>query len=241
MKKHLIALAMATAASMGAGSAQAADLRVLPVMIEPLPGARTSSITLINEEQRPLRVQIRVMRWTQVNGQDRLEPTKDVVVSPPMTTLAAGQHYLVRLVRTAKAAPRHEEAYRLFVDEVPEPGAAAPGTVNLIVRQSVPVFFSDVPQRASIVDWSVRRDGSRLWLVAHNRGDRRLRLSDLAIENHGGVVHQQAGLVGYVLPGATARWPIDADPALATDRTLHLRGVSDTGRLEVSLVDAPAS
>lgn len=231
----------ALASGLLAAPAQAADLRVLPVMVEPLPNARTTSLTLINEEQRPLRVQVRVMRWSQENGEDRLVPTRDIAISPPFATLAPGQHYLIRLVRTERAAPRGEEAYRVLVDEVPEPGDTRPGTVNLIVRQSIPAFFSDMPQRTSVVDWSVARNDGRLWLVAHNRGNRRLRLSDVSIENHGGMVFQQPGLVGYVLPGATMRWPMEADPALAADRSLHLRAVSDTGRLEVSLVDAPSS
>ena len=42
----------------------ASDIRVAPVAIDPLPGARTTSLTLSNAEQRPVRVQVRVMKWT---------------------------------------------------------------------------------------------------------------------------------------------------------------------------------
>lgn len=218
-------------------AAEASDLRVTPVLIEPLPGARTSSLTLVNEEQRPVQVQVRVMRWRQADGEDRLEETRDVVVSPPFASVAPGEHYMIRIVRTAQTSPKGEESYRVFVDEVPQPGQAQPGTVDLILRQSIPAFFSDIPQRVSIVDWSVEAGDEGLWLTASNRGDRRLRLSDIVIENHDGVVYEQSGLVGYILPGASMRWPVAADPSLAQDRTLHLRGVSDTGMLEVSLVD----
>jgi fimbrial chaperone protein len=234
----LIGLAAGTAMT---GAATASDIRVQPVTVEPLAGARTSSLTLINEEARPVRVQMRVMRWTQGADGDRLSPTSDVVASPPFTTLAPGQQSMVRLVRTAAGPIRGEESYRVLVDEVPEPGDARPGTVNLVLRQSIPVFFSDLPQRASVVDWSVARADGRMWLVAHNTGGRRLRLSDLSIEDHDEELDRQPGLVGYVLPGATMRWAIDAHQRVLTDPSLRMRAVSDTGLLEVSLVDAPGS
>lgn len=235
-------LACAAASWTALGSvAFAADLRASPVTLEPLPGARTSSLTVINEEQRPVKVQIRVMRWSQKGGRESLEPTTDVVASPPFATLQPGQHYLVRVVRTVKAPPKGEESYRVLVDEVPDPSESRPGAVNLVLRQSIPAFFSDTPRRTSVVDWSMNKDGSQLWLEARNRGDRRLRLSDVVVENHDGVVFDQPGLVGYVLPGATMRWPVPADPALAADRSLHLRAISDTGRLEVPLAAAPGA
>lgn len=234
--RRLVQAATLSAALMP--QAHAADLRAAPTTLEPVPGAHTTSLTVINEEQRPMKVQIRVMRWSQESGNDALASTQDVVASPPFATLAAGQHYLVRIVRTAKTPPKGEEAYRVLVDEVPDPKDIKPGTVNLILRQSIPAFFSDEPRRMSTVDWSVARDGASLSLVARNRGDRRLRLSDVTLENHQGVVYQQPGLVGYVLPGATMRWPISAASSLTDDRTLQLRAISDTGRLEVPLVGA---
>lgn len=219
--------------------AHATDLRVAPVMLEPLPGARSTTLTILNGEQKPVRVQVRVMRWTQVNGEERLEPTTDVVASPPQTQLQPGQHYLVRVVRTAKTPIPTEESYRVLVDEVPDAADARPGAVAMVVRQSIPVFFSDENHRVSMVDWSIARRGDQTEVVAFNRGTRRLRLSDIVIEAHDGPVYEQSGLLGYVLPGATMRFPVDIGATSLTDPTLHLRGVSDTGKLEVLLVDPP--
>jgi fimbrial chaperone protein len=227
------------ACSLLASTAQAADLRASPVLIDPEPGARTATLTVINEEQTPMKVQIRVEAWSQQNGQNVLVPTKDVVASPPFVALTPGQHYLVRVVRTAKAPPKGEEAYRVLVDEVPDPNSNTPGAVKLIVRQSIPAFFSDEPRRTAIVDWSVAGEGTGIQLVAKNRGTRRLRLSDVTLESNGKSVYHQDGLVGYVLPGTTMHWPIAADPALAADKSLQLKATSDTGAVEVSLVDAP--
>jgi fimbrial chaperone protein len=46
------------------------------------------------------------------------------------------------------------------------------------------------------------------WLVIRNSGTGHARLTDLTIERNGAVDPIQAGLVGYVLPGATMRWPL---------------------------------
>ena len=62
---------------------QAASLQVAPVLVEvPAPGA-TSTLKLHNEGTKPLDAQIRIFRWTQVNGVDTLTPTDDVAASPP--------------------------------------------------------------------------------------------------------------------------------------------------------------
>ena len=63
---------------------RASDIRVAPVAIDPLPGARTTALTLSNAEQRPVRVQVRVMRWTSRNGADvPVKGTAWVIVAPP--------------------------------------------------------------------------------------------------------------------------------------------------------------
>ena len=68
-------------------AALASDIRVTPVSVEVAGATRTANVTVVNGENRPLRVQFRVMRWTQQNGEDVLTPTTDVVVSPPQAVL----------------------------------------------------------------------------------------------------------------------------------------------------------
>jgi fimbrial chaperone protein len=218
------------------GPVAASDIRVAPVVLDPLPGARTTSLTLVNAEKRPVRVQVRVMKWSARNGADVLEPTTDVVASPPFATLTPQQHYLVRVVRTAKRAPAGEEAYRVLVDEVPDPTSARPGTVNLVVRQSLPVFFSDIPRRAPNVAWNLERSTSGAVLVGRNTGTRRLRVADLQVQANGQRVAERAGLVGYVLAGSELRVPLDARSAPPANAGWRIALTSDGGRLEMPVV-----
>ncbi|WP_294307713.1 molecular chaperone [uncultured Sphingomonas sp.] len=217
----------------------ASDIRVAPVAIDPLPGARTTSLTLSNAEQRPVRVQVRVMKWTSRDGIDVLTPTNDVVASPPFSTLAPQQQYLIRVVRTAKAAPVGEEAYRVLIDEVPEPTRAQPGTVNLVVRQSIPAFFSDIPRRMPDVEWRIDRSGGGAALIGRNKGNRRLRVADLQLIAGSQQLLARSGLVGYVLAGSELRIPLNPGTALPGGTDLRMRAVSDGGPIEVSLATQP--
>lgn len=96
---------------------QAAGLQVEPVLIDvAFPGA-ASALTLGLEGSRSANVQIRVLRWAQQDGVEKLLPTDDVVISPPAARLKPGADYTVRVVRVSRAAVRGEESYRVIVDQ----------------------------------------------------------------------------------------------------------------------------
>ena len=131
------ALAMVLAAS----GAQASSLRVSPVGLTINSGAATSSIRVWNNDKLPIGVQVRVFRSKFVDGEEWLEPTTNVVASPPVTKLAPGGENLVRIVRIAKTPVAADERYRLLVDELPDPTRRKAGTINVLVRHSIPVRF----------------------------------------------------------------------------------------------------
>jgi fimbrial chaperone protein len=43
----------------------------------------------------PINAQIRVFKWAQENGEEKLEPTEEVVASPPLATLAPNTDYTI--------------------------------------------------------------------------------------------------------------------------------------------------
>src|SRR5215472_2555055 len=68
-------------------SSWAASLQVAPVLVEVAAPGAASTLKLRNEGSAPINVQIRVFRWSQTNGEEKLEPTGDVVASPPLAKL----------------------------------------------------------------------------------------------------------------------------------------------------------
>ena len=215
---------------------RAASLQVAPVMIEvAAPGAATT-VKLRNEGTTPLNAQIRVFRWTQVNGEDKLEPTNDVVASPPIAKLAPKVDYTVRLVRVNKTPVSKEETYRLFVDELPDANNQRNRAVNLLLRYSIPVFFYPAAGNPPTLTWSVEHSGGKLAVVAKNSGDRHLRISNLKLrDDKGGTISFGDGLSGYVLGGSSRRWLVASGKgSLSAGSTIAVSAQGNQGPINAS-------
>ena len=214
--------------------AEAVSLRVAPTTVELIAPDSSAVLNLRNEAKRPINVQIRVFRWSQEAGVEQLKPTSDVVASPPATELGPNADYVVRIVRVSKAPVRTEESYRIVVDELPDPSRRKAGTVSLVVRHSIPVFFRDADASSPQVSWGLTAAGNSLMLTARNKGDSRLRLSDLALSQSGKRVGGRKGLVGYVLGGSTMQWPIPRAKQLSGG-SVTLSGQSHTGPFDAKV------
>jgi len=209
----------------------AASLKVSPLGLDLSPSMSAGAIAITNLDTKDVSLQVRVFAWTQGDSEDRLVPTRDVVVSPPAATLHAGETYTVRLLRVATRPVTTEESYRLVIDELPAPvvpGASGRG-VQMLLRSTVPVFFARDGATPD-VRWRVWHQDGRLKVEATNTGDRHLRLSNLAISTAAGRVSFGAGLAGYVLPGQSQTFEAALDPKMPIvpgPATLSGQGASD--------------
>jgi len=203
--KFLFAVAMTTGF---ASLVTAAELQVRPVLIDVTAPGVSSTLTLTNKGTEKVNAQIRVFRWSQVNGQDKLVPTRDVVVSPPFIKMKSGGSYTVRVIKVSKKPLRGEESFRLIVDQIPDINVKSRNVaVKFNVRYSIPVFFSPTRVSAPKVSWSYATKNGWLALSARNTGGSRLRVSNLKIKSGGGTVRTiSPGLAGYVLAGSSMRW-----------------------------------
>lgn len=205
IKAVLAAIAFGCIAAATVGNA--GTLSVSPTLIDQKAPASTAALTVQTLGKEPMRVQVRLFRWVQVDGQDRLEPTRDVVASPPMLKVAPGMDYTVRIVRTAKRPVTGEESYRLLVDQLPEPKDKKANQVTLVIRHSIPVFFSTGGENPAAITWSAVKTGKGLVLTARNNGDRRFKLTNLVVKSGAGkLLRRIDGLAGYVLGHSTMSW-----------------------------------
>lgn len=213
--RHLLRLAAALAATLPAvDQTRAAQLRVEPVLLELTEPAAASSLLVRNEEAYNVAVQTRIYRWVQEAGAERLEPTADVAASPPIVRLAPGADYTVRIVRTRKQPVEGEEAYRVVVDQLPDPPRYRRTAVTILVRQSIPVFFQARRVAPARVAWKIRREADRLVVSGTNSGDDRMRVAGLTLRDAAGSVIQFGnGLVGYVLGRSAMDFIVPSPPA----------------------------
>jgi fimbrial chaperone protein len=191
----------------GMNACAAASLQVSPVTIDVPPSAASAVLTLRNSGNRPLSAQIRVFKWTQVDGEDVLEPTESVVASPPSIDLTGDQTYSVRIVRTDETPLAQSEYYRLIVDELPDSATPRPGSVSMVMRYSIPVFFELAGGEPPKLSWSYKKSNGRVALTLNNDGDQHIRISNLNLKSSAGAtVGFGAGLVGYALAHSQVVW-----------------------------------
>lgn len=209
--------ALLAACWLAGGTAGAAGLQVAPVTLTLQPTQQADGLTLGNTGDAPLHAQVRVFRWTQEDGADKLEPTRAVLVSPPMLQLPPAGTQLVRVIR-AGAVPggRAEEAYRIWVDELPVAPTGGKG-LQFVMRHSLPIFVAPAgaPPNPPQLQWALRNDGGQAVLEATNEGGTHAQLADLVFTDPAGQrIDVHAGLLGYVLPGARMRWPLKPPAAI---------------------------
>ncbi len=178
--------------------------------------------------------QIRIFRWTQVNGADSLTPTDDVAASPPAVSLRPSTDYTVRVVRTTKEPVAKEESYRLLIDELPGPASGAAASVSIALRYSIPVFFTvPGPAAAPKLSFELQRTNKPV-IVVSNAGDRRVRLAKLKFTDGKGVVANFGdGLAGYVLGHSSRNFEVPANAkGFGAGGVVSMSAQSDTGPIE---------
>jgi fimbrial chaperone protein len=199
-------------------SGEASALRVAPISVNLLWPTSAATIKVRNEGEQPIDVQVRAFRWTQSDAREALLPTRDVVVSPPITRLMPGVEQVVRIVRVIKTPVLTEESYRLLVDELPSPERRSNGNVSVLLRYSVPVFVTNPEASPASMSWRLERRPGGLVLAGDNQGEQRMRIANLHISTPDGrIVPLRTGLLGYVLAQSTMRFVLD-------DRMPALRG-----------------
>lgn len=127
----------------GAEPARAGSLSVMPVRVDVAAGRRFCSLTLGNDTDRPMTVQVRAFAWVRdETGADILQPENRFAVNPSIATIAPGTTRLIRCSLPAgDPTAQTEQQWRLIVDQLPDPDfVAAPGTVQTLLRISIPVF-----------------------------------------------------------------------------------------------------
>jgi fimbrial chaperone protein len=204
-----VALACALAAVVFLASlASASGLQVSPIGLRLLSAAQADALWLTNTGSEPIHVQVRVFRWSQANGKDVLEPSRDLVVSPPMVTIAPGDRQMVRVIRQVPAPSGTEASYRVIVDELPIDAGDQPG-LKFVLRYSIPVFLAplgDPPVRTALqASWDNTPDGPMLRVS--NVGSGHAQIADVVW--HGAKGQRTvllSGLVGYALPGSSMSW-----------------------------------
>jgi fimbrial chaperone protein len=213
-----------------AGVARAQGLSVWPVTVQLAPSQLAAALTVINQSDGETSFQVRPFAWHQQDGADQLATTDDVLASPPLGTISAGATQVVRLV--LRNPPQGREAtYRILLDQIPPP--AAPGTVRIALRLSIPIFAEPPTRAVPHVQWRILSSGRQSYLEALNDGDRHETVRDIMLASSGSTEKIEANVSPYILAGSTRRWRIITPGArLAPGANLRVTAQMDAGPLD---------
>lgn len=217
--------------------ARATSLEITPVAVHLLPAMRATTIEIANRGGAPAVIQLRAYVWTQNGDEDVLTPTQDVILSPPIFTIGKAQSQTIRLMLRGAPTTTTERAFRLLIDEVPPPGAAAQ-QILVAMRISIPVVIASTAPQARPLQWLASRDSSgRLTLTATNPGNVFERIQAITVTMADGArrIVTARGTNSYVLAGARRSWTVT--PAGA-GRELRLSVTARNGKSEQVLAIA---
>jgi fimbrial chaperone protein len=236
------ATALVAASLLATSTAFAGSLSVSPIRVEIAAGQRSVTLIVRNDGDQTTVVQTQLVTWSQADNEDRLEPTTDLLASPPIFELVPGGVQTVRLALRRPADADRERAYRVVVTEVPGPPQPGFTGATFALQLSLPVFVDaaatkPVPQLV----WSgtIDADGS-IALTAANTGTKHIQVRTVDVLHDGpGADARHAGL-WYVLPGQRRSITIAPLPgrAIATDR-VRIHADTDAGIVAADVVLDP--
>lgn len=224
--RYLRAIAMATVCLLaGVTPPVWATLSVSPLRIFFTPKDRIVTVSISNDSARDMTVQVEAFRWSQGTGGDALEPTNEIVASPPLLKLAPGTRKVIRLARLRRGTPEEEQSYRLFVSELPpaESADAQAVSVRFSFSLSIPVFVTaQVPAR----DLRCLIDVAASAVECRNHGNTFVRVREITLQQ-GAVAIATATPNEYLLPGAAKAMPLKG----------QARAVAGPAQLRIQLED----
>lgn len=200
-----------------AGSARAqvaGGIQIAPVMVTMTPQHRIASLRMQNGRDKAVSFEIDAYTWSQQNGQDVLTPTQELIVSPAVFEVAAGNEQVIRLGVSAPAS-NVERSYRIVMRELPSPVQGG-NVLGFTLEMSLPVF---VPPNGARPQIEAATSGAQLTLS--NTGAAHTQIASLTDAN-AGAVHSPR----YLLAGSSAT--ITLPPSAST---LHLSATDTNGAL----------
>lgn len=163
------------------GTVSAASWRVVPIRLDFDQRVKSGVLTVHNEGETPLGLQMSAAVWSQdAAGKDLYTPTEDLVFFPKVMTVPAKES---RVIRSGIKIPATvlEKSYRLFVEEIPGGRRSGESQVVINLRFGVPIFSAPIKAEVNgeIAKFSLKADGAEL--SVRNKGNIHFRIHNLSL------------------------------------------------------------
>lgn len=228
MKKNVTSIALAIMMSgMLSMNAHGNAMEISPLKIRLSGTNPVGTFQLTNKSQETVYLQLKPAHWKQSSGTDIYTDTDNIIVTPPIATIQPGKTQLIRLTLRTPNETDTENAYRLYIQEIPR---FHPGTqgVGFNLRLGVPVFAEPVTPSPRVLQWKGGIQNGSLTLTAINNSHYHCRISRIRINSNGNnhTVGSLYRLI-YLLPRQTVQlhFPLTA----RLDSEINVETKSDWG------------
>ncbi len=188
--------------------AYASSIDISPLMIALSLQHPIQTVTINNLDDKPLTVEVKQYRWTQQQGQDHYEETKDLLISPPLIQIPAHQQQTLRIGMRVPKFSENELGYRLFIKEIaPHIAKKSKDTLALqmTLQVSLPVFVAAIHEPIQKLQINIKKQKNNPADVTFtNLGNTHVRVQHIIFKTAGGTPNVLAtrDALFYLLPGA---------------------------------------
>lgn len=182
------------------------EWRVTPIRLDLGREAKAGAVTVVNEGDERLHVQMKASEWTQdPDGKDRYADTEDIVYFPKIMDIGKDQRRILRAGIRIPAA-KSEKTYRLFIEEIPPPRKSDGVSVAIAIRFGVPIFVKPLKEEPKGAIGAVAMANGKVTVPVKNTGNVHFVIRTVAVsgENSRGEKIFSKDIDGwYLLAGAS--------------------------------------
>ncbi len=191
--------------------AHAGNYSVSPTRVDLSPKATTDVITLTNQADTPVRMEVAVKAWSQMLTDNMvLTDTTDLVVFPTLIELGPKE---ARQLRVGTAVPfgATEATYRILITELPALNTDGSVGLQMLSRANIPVFLAPPKRTPAGAFAGAAMVGGALEVTAINQGNVFFTVKEVRAEGTRTDGKKFATKVDgwYLLPGASLKYTLE--------------------------------
>ena len=227
--------------ALGAYRAEASTFNISPIRAELSGAHRTEALTIVNADDEPVVIQVRVVAWSQKDGSEHLDETREILSTPPVLQIPANSQQIVRVALRREPDAAQELTYRVIFEEVPQAAPKDFTGLRVALRLSIPVFVAPVQGKATAqVAWQSRwLPNGQVEIAATNHGTAHYQVTDFEAQFPGSLMPLRGNTSKYVLPGSRMVWTLTPPADAVRQGAIPIHGHSDQGEFSADV--APSS
>jgi len=203
----------------------AASVSIIPVSLSLQPDQKITSFKITNQTGEATVFQTSAVTWQQKNGKDIESPTNDLIITPPIVTIAPYAEQIIRIGIRHQQDFTKENTYRIVLQQIltqDTPAISLKNTVRVLLKINIPLFIVPLKEIRDI-SWDIKRiNKSQLALKVFNKGNANAFIDSIKLKDaNGNELELAQNIVGRVLGGDNRTWTLQLSKPF-TENTVNV-------------------